>query len=165
MHELKVAIELCRPTAIKPRYMHIGDAGMDLYAADDVILKPGESKVVPLGFKMALPIGYEMQIRARSGLSLKTRLRLPNGLGTIDAGYRGEVGVIMYNASPDNSTGESEILTLAEQNNRAGTYLIHRGERIAQAVIAPIIHVEWEDAESVSNMGEDRGGGLGHSGV
>lgn len=162
----KIPFEKCRETAVLPRYMHPGDAGMDVYAAVSVTLAPGETKVIPLGFKVAIPEGYEMQVRARSGLSLKTRLRLANGIGTIDAGYRDEVGVIMHNSSvaadPD---FVSDILSVDEKHNRPGTYHIEAGLRIAQIVIAPVAQAVWEEVESVAELGLNRGGGMGHSGV
>ena len=91
----KLLIEKYREDAVIPTYAHEGDAGMDLYAAEDVIIAPGTSVLVPTGLKMAIPVGYEVQIRPRSGVSLKTALRIPNSPGTIDSGYRDEVNVIM----------------------------------------------------------------------
>lgn len=149
-----------------PRIVHPGDAGADVCAAEEVVLAPGETKVVPLGFKVAIPVGYEIQVRPRSGISLRTRLRLPNSIGTIDAGYRGEVGVVMHNASvPGDPTLATEELSLDEKQNRPGTYRIRIGERVAQLVVAEVPPVEWETVDSVDHLGEDRGGGLGHSGV
>ena len=84
----EIYIEKCREDAKLPAYAHDGDAGMDLYAAEDVIIEPGKSALVPVGIKMAIPYGYEVQIRPRSGVSLKTPLRIPNAPGTIDCGYR-----------------------------------------------------------------------------
>ena len=95
----EIYIEKCREDAKLPSYAHDGDAGMDLYAAEDVIIEPGKSALVPVGIKMAIPYGYEVQIRPRSGVSLKTPLRIPNAPGTIDCGYRDEVNVIVYNDS------------------------------------------------------------------
>lgn len=163
---IEIPIECIRPTAKLPRYVHPEDAGMDVYAAETVVLKPGETRPIPLGFRVAIPAGYELQVRARSGLSLKTRLRLPNGVGTIDAGYRGEVAVLMHNASePQDPTAPETLLTLEETENRAGTYRIDQGQRIAQLVLAKTPRACWVSVESVDSIGSDRGGGFGHSGV
>ena len=96
-----VYIEKCREDAIIPGYQHEGDAGMDVCAAVDIDILPGQTVVVPTGLKLAIPDGYEIQVRPRSGLSLKTALRIPNAPGTIDSGYRDELGIIMTNTGID----------------------------------------------------------------
>lgn len=161
-----IAFTFCRPTAQLPSYMHEGDAGMDVYAAEDVLLKAGESKVVPVGLKVAIPLGYEIQVRPRSGLSLKTRIRMPNSIGTIDAGYRDELGILLYNCSVKNDPDfASEILTVNEKENRPGNYQIKKGDRIAQFVVAEVCQAQWEEVEDVQILGSNRGGGFGHSGT
>lgn len=162
----KIAIELCRKEAKLPVYMHPGDAGMDVYAAEEVLLQAGQTYPVKLGFKAAIPVGYEIQVRPRSGLSYKTRLRLPNSIGTIDAGYRGEFAVLLHNASVKSDPDYTEeILTVDEKENRPGAYLIKVGDRIAQLVVQEVCHAQFEIVEDVSLIGEDRGGGFGHSGT
>lgn len=166
MKKPKIAIELCRKEAKLPTYIHAGDAGMDVYAAEEVLLEAGQSYPVKLGFKAAIPLGYEIQVRPRSGLSYKTRLRLPNSIGTIDAGYRGEFAVLLHNSSVKSDPDfTDEILTVDEQNNRPGRYFIRVGDRIAQLVVAEVCQASFEIVENVSLMGEDRGGGFGHSGT
>ena len=96
MSKTDLFIEKCREDAVIPTYANDGDAGMDLYAAEEVIIEPGRAALVPVGIKLAIPYGYEVQIRPRSGISLKTPLRVPNAPGTIDSGYRDEVNVIIY---------------------------------------------------------------------
>ena len=127
-----------------PGKAHADDAAYDLRARENMILPPGRSTLVPAGFKMELPVGFEAQIRPRSGLALKHDLRLTNSPGTIDAGYRGEVGVIMFNAGKENFT-------------------INRGDRIAQMVIAKLPEVTLTACEDLSDTlrGE---GGFGSSG-
>lgn len=123
-------------------------AGMDLRAAvpeeEPIELRPGERELVPTGFKMALPDGYEAQVRPRSGLALKRGVTVLNAPGTIDADYRGEVGVILINHGQE-------------------PYLVHRGDRIAQMVVAPHAQVAWQhrDALTETERGE---GGFGHTG-
>jgi len=166
---MKISIEKCRPDAVIPTYAHDGDAGMDLYAAEDVTVEPGESVIVPTGLKMAIPYGYEVQIRPRSGISYKTPLRVPNSPGTIDCGYRDEVGVIIYNCSekviyPEGGYA-SEPLTLDSKGCKHGTYIIRKGDRIAQMVVAKVEYADIETVEDVSTIGKNRGGGFGSTGV
>ena len=158
-------IEKCRPEAVMPRYMNDGDAGMDIFSCADILIHPGESVLVPTGLKMAIPYGYEVQIRPRSGISLKTSLRVPNSPGTIDCGYRDEVNVIVYNCSMREDASDSEPFTLADKGCKHGTYLIKKGDRIAQMVYAKVEYASIEEVSSVSGIGQDRGGGFGSSGV
>ena len=123
--KVKIFIEKCRDTAVIPRYVHEDDAGMDIYAAEPVTVEPGRTALVPTGLKMAIPDGFELQVRPRSGLSLKTPLRVPNSPGTIDSGFRNEICVIVWNSSPD------EAVT------------VNRGDRIAQFVLARVPMAEF----------------------
>ena len=144
-------------------------------AAEDVVLAPGETKLVHTGLKMAVPEGYECQVRPRSGLSLKTPLRVANAPGTIDTGYRDEVCVIMQNTSKDYVLSEGGIIPLNnvpanyyytnEKNNGQGWYIINKGDRIAQLVFAKIAHAELEIVDDVKLIGDNRGGGFGSTGV
>ena len=161
----EIKIEKCRDTAVIPSYAHEGDAGMDIYAAADVIIEPGRSALVPTGLKMAIPVGYEVQIRPRSGISLKTPLRVPNSPGTIDSGYRDEVNVIIYNASQMTEAENGEPFTLSTKGCRHGTYKICTGDRIAQMVFAKVESCTFSECDDVSAIGENRGGGFGSSGI
>ncbi len=122
-------------------------AGMDLCAAcdEDVALEPGQIKLIPCGFTMAIPAGYEAQVRPRSGLALKHGITLPNAPGTIDADYRGEVRVIL-------------------QNLGAETFTVARGMRIAQMVIAPVTRAEVVLVQQLDETARGEGG-FGHTGV
>lgn len=161
-----IYIEKCREDAKLPSYAHNGDAGMDLYAAEEVIIEPGKSALVPVGIKLAIPYGYEVQIRPRSGVSLKTLLRIPNAPGTIDCGYRDEINVIVFNASYMVEEGNStEPLTLDQKGCIHGTYKIRKGDRIAQMVVAKVEYATFVETDNVKAIGEDRGGGFGSSGV
>lgn len=161
----EIYIEKCRDTAVIPSYAHPGDAGMDIYAASDVIVEPGRSVLVPTGLKMAIPVGYEVQIRPRSGISLKTPLRIPNAPGTIDSGYRDEVNVIIYNSSYMNESDDGEPFTLNTKGCKHGTYKINCGDRIAQMVIAKVEECVFKDCDDVTAIGDNRGGGFGSSGI
>ena len=130
-----------------PEYATAESAGMDLAAAlvEPFTLAPGERALIPTGLTIALPAGYEAQVRPRSGLALKHGITVLNSPGTIDADYRGEIGVILANL------GHEEIT-------------LHRGQRIAQLVVAPVAKVVWDVVNTLptSSRGE---GGFGSTGV
>ncbi len=130
-----------------PAYESAAAAGMDLRAAveDDVVLEPGERKLVPTGLSIALPEGYEAQVRPRSGLALKSGVTCLNTPGTIDADYRGEIGVILI-------------------NHGKAPFEIRRGERIAQLVIAPLAQAVWQEVEDLSKTVRGKAG-FGSSGT
>ena len=130
-----------------PSYETAGSAGMDLAAAvdGDVIVGPGERSLIPCGFHMALPSGYEAQVRPRSGLAVKHGISLANTPGTIDSDYRGEVKVPII-------------------NHGSAAFTITRGMRIAQMVVAPVSRAMLQEVEDLPTT--DRGeGGFGHTGV
>ncbi|HDS16397.1 MAG TPA: dUTP diphosphatase [Proteobacteria bacterium] len=137
----------CRPGARAPRYMTEQAAGMDLCACleREIRLAPGARRLVPTGIALALPDGYEAQIRPRSGLAAKYGVTLVNAPGTIDADYRGEIAVIMINH------GEHE-------------FVICDGERIAQMVVAPVTRVSLQLVEKLAESRRGSGG-FGHTGV
>lgn len=122
-----------------PAKAHHDDAAYDLRSRSDMELAVGKSTLVPTGMFLELPVGFEAQVRPRSGLALKHNLSLTNSPGTIDAGYRGEVGVIMFNPGPE-------------------PFPIRRGDRIAQMVIAELPEVELIPAEELSETGRGAGG-------
>src|SRR5574344_2884718 len=99
---MKVYFTKLNKDAVIPTYAHTGDAGMDIRAIEDVELNPHETKIIHTGIAVAIPEGYELQVRPRSGLSLKTPLRVSNTPGTIDSGYRDEIGIIISNTSLNN---------------------------------------------------------------
>ncbi len=160
---VEVYLEVCREGAVIPSYAKDGDAGMDVCAAEEVLIAPGETVIVPTGIKLAIPVGYEIQVRPRSGISLKTPLRLSNSPGTIDSGYRDELGIIMTNTSESNC-GE-EIFDIDSKGNRKGIYRIKKGDRIAQIVLQVVPKMKFTVVDSVANIGSNRGGGFGSTGV
>lgn len=159
---IEIFIEKCREDAIVPTYAKPGDAGMDVFAAENIIIKPGETAIVPTGLKMAIPFGYEIQVRPRSGISFKTPLRIPNSPGTIDSGYRDELGIIMTNTS---ISGDDDTYTISNLGNKSGTYKISKGDRIAQIVLQEVPRMTLTQVDSVSDIGENRGGGFGSTGL
>lgn len=148
MQKIKVYVEQTETSKDLPlpKYMSELAAGMDLYAAVDTpeVLAKGEIKLIPTGLKIALPEGFEAQIRPRSGLAFKYGISLVNTPGTIDADYRGEIKIIMINF------GDAD-------------FVINRGERIAQMVVNQIEQIQWEVTDTLEET--VRGdGGFGHTG-
>jgi dUTP pyrophosphatase len=124
-----------------PAYATPGAAGMDLLAAvaAPVTIDPGKRALIPTGLAIALPPGFEMQVRPRSGLALRNGILLPNSPGTIDEDYRGEVQVILLNA------GDLP-------------FTVERGMRIAQAIVAPVVRAEWQEVENLDDTTRSTGG-------
>ena len=159
---IQIPIEICNPEAKIPTYAHKGDAGMDVYSTIDVTIAPGETKLIPLGFKVAIPEGYELQVRPRSGFSLRTHLRVANAPGTIDSGYRDEVCIILHNCAPtiqDFGDGRAETCLYGP------SYTISKGDRIAQLVLQAVPTALFIKTSDISKIGEDRNGGFGSTGV
>lgn len=169
MTKIKIPVEICREGIELPQYANIGDSGMDIRSAEDIYILPAQTVIIPTGLKVAIPQGYEIQVRPRSGVSFKTPLRVSNSIGTIDSGYRNEIGVIITNTStPTRSEDMYEGMpsyTINEKENRHGTYFIKKGDRIAQLVLNEVPMIEWKPVESVKDIGIDREGGFGSTGV
>ena len=177
---IQIPIELCHPDAKIPQYANIDDSGLDIYALDDYTIAPGETRLIPTGFKVALPPGYELQVRPKSGRALKTKLRVANTPGTIDAGYRDEVGVIIENVDPpiraihsreeilENIHGEKTVhqLPITSGDIEFGqAYTIGKGEKFAQLVLSEVPKAAFFRVDSVEEIGDNRGGGFGSTGV
>ena len=149
MEEMKVEITHIRGSEDMslPKYMTEHASGMDLSAAvkEDTVLKPGEIKLVPTGIQIGIPPGYEGQVRPRSGLALKHGISIVNSPGTIDADYRGEVGVILVNL------GKKD-------------FLIRRGDRIAQLVINKVARADLVYVDKLTKTSRNEGG-FGHTGL
>ena len=142
---MTVRFKRVHPDASLPAYARPGDAGMDVRSVDDVEIAPGARALVHTGLVMMLPPGYEAQVRPRSGLALKHGVTVLNTPGTIDEGYRGEVGVILANFGD-------------------APFPVKKGDRIAQVVIAPVTTANVEETDVVDET--DRGsGGFGSTGV
>ena len=166
---VQIPIEFCNENAKMPAYAKVGDAGMDVFALEDIEIAPGETKLIPLGIKVAIPLGYELQVRPKSGRALKTKLRVANTPGTIDSGYRDEVKVIIENVEPpirnityDFDEFNKPIITSIEHGR---PYYIGKGEKFAQLVLSEVPTASFYQVDSVDNIGENRGGGFGSTGV
>ncbi|MBL6857419.1 MAG: dUTP diphosphatase [Pelagibacteraceae bacterium] len=143
----KIQIKKLSNEVLTPKYETSGSSGMDIaaYIDKDVVINSGDKALVPTGFSLSIPHGYEVQIRPRSGLAVKKGITVLNTPGTIDSDYRGEVKVVLINLSKDK-------------------FIVKKGERIAQMVVCPIEQVSVEEVKELS--GTDRGtGGFGSTGA
>jgi dUTP pyrophosphatase len=143
----KILIKKLFGEVLTPKYETPGSSGMDVvaYLKQDILVNPGEKTMVPTGFSLSIPKGYEVQIRPRSGLAAKKGITVLNTPGTIDSDYRGEIKVILINLSKD-------------------IFVVKNGERIAQMVVCPVEQARMEEVKELSNT--DRGkGGFGSTGT
>ena len=151
-----------------PTYAKEGDAGLDIYAREEITIAPGETKIIDTGIKVAIPEGYALLIQPRSGQSVKTKLRVANTPGLIDSGYRDSIGVIIENIEPPfkdidydfDDNGEIHIKSILHGES----YTIAEGQRFAQMRLVQVPHATFIKVDSVGEIGEDRGGGFGHTG-
>ena len=144
---MEIKVKKLHEDAILPVYQTKGAAGADIHARLDepVTMQPGERRAIPTGLAMEIPEGYEVQIRARSGMSIKHGMTMVNGIGTIDADYRGEVAALMINLGQE-------------------AFTVEPGMRIGQMVVAQYVAITWSESDALSET--DRGeGGFGSSGT
>jgi len=139
VREMKLRVKKIHSDAKMPGYAHEGDSGMDLYSTEEVVLEPGERKTVKTGLQIAIPKGFEAQIRPKSGLAAKFGISVLNTPGTIDSGYRGEVMVIMVNLGQE-------------------AYKVEKGKKIAQMVMAKVEEAEIEEAAELDETERNKGG-------
>ena len=161
-----IPIEFCRAGVKMPEYAHLTDSGMDVFALDDITIAPGETKLIPTGIKVAIPTGYELQVRPKSGRCLKTKLRVANTPGTIDAGYRDEIGVIIDNIEPFIKSADIDENGRLYNVEFGSSHTIGKGEKFAQLVLCEVPKAAFYQVESVSAIENDgRAGGFGSTGV
>ena len=164
-----IPIEFCNKNARMPIYAHETDAGLDIYSTEDINIRPGETILIKTGLKVAIPVGYELQVRPKSGISLKTKLRVANTPGTIDSGYRDEIGIIIENIEQP----IQDISYHFDTNNKividsilhGKTYSIEKGQKIAQLVLNKISKANFVLVDTVNKIEGDRGGGFGSTGL
>lgn len=142
-----VVVKIKRLTADAriPQYEYPDDSGADLYAAEDYVLQPGERRAISTGLSAEVPIGFELQVRPKSGIALNSGVTVLNTPGTVDAGYRGEIRVILINLGSE-------------------PYVIRKGQKIAQMVVAPVFHADFQEVEQLSESRRGAGG-FGSTGV
>lgn len=148
--KIQLKIKKTHIDAVIPKYATAGSAGFDLVAVEDVEILSGCTALVNIGLSFEIPEGYEMQIRPRSGVSLKTRLRVANSPGTIDSDFRGTVMVIIDN-------------TTVNEENPFSSVIINKGDRIAQGVICPVMQAEFLESD-LTRTNRDQGG-FGSTGI
>ena len=164
-----IPIEFCNKNARMPIYAHETDAGLDIYSTEDINIRPGETILIKTGLKVAIPVGYELQVRPKSGISLKTKLRVANTPGTIDSGYRDEIGIIIENIEQP----IQDISYHFDTNNKividsilhGRTYSIEKGQKIAQLVLNKVSKANFILVDTVNKIEGDRGGGFGSTGL
>lgn len=163
---INIPIQLIHEDAKIPTYANITDAGLDIYALEDITIGPGETKLIKTGLKVAIPKGYELQVRPKSGRSLKTKLRIANTPGTIDSGYRDEIGVIVENIEPpikdigyefDDATKRPIITSILHGES----YTISKGDKFAQLVLSEVPQAAFYEVGDIGEFEGDRGGGFG----
>ena len=167
---MKLKVKRLVPDAVLPVKAHPTDSGFDLFAAERVVIEPGETKIVKTGIAIELPNGHDAQVRPRSGVTSKTKLRVQ--VGTIDQGYAGEIGIMVDNISNAEVRNEWRYPKLGidgktiKDNYSASscTYLIRKGDKLAQLVIAAVAHPTVVEVD-VLNEGERGGNGFGSTGI
>ena len=172
---ITIPIELSEMAQI-PTYFYDGDSGMDVRAIEDIDIAPGETKLIDTGIKVAIPKGYEIQVRAKSGRSLKTKLRMGNSIGTIDSNYRGSIGIIAENIEPKIKDIDYEEIWNTETGNidhlkikyidYGSTIHIAKGEKIAQLVLCKVEKANFVQVDNINDIPSDgrADGGFGSTG-
>lgn len=144
MQTIAITFQKLHPDAQVPSYAHIGDAGADVYTVAEITLEPCDRAAIPTGLAVDIPIGYEIQVRPKSGLALKHGVTVLNTPGTIDAGYRGEIQILMINLGKE-------------------AYTFEKGQKVAQLVLKPVVQASYVEGELGNS---DRGiGGFGSTGI
>jgi dUTP pyrophosphatase len=177
--DLQIVVELIDPRAKMPAYASIGDAGMDACAClfddgkpvDEILLFPGETKLICLGFKVGLPDGWYLAAVPRSGISWHTPLRIANSPGTIDTHFKGVLHAVVHNSSPASPDADNDsdkyfynIYNCDQKGNKPGIYRIRTGDRIVQLIPKKLFKAVLTTGKA-DLVGLNRGGGFGHTGV
>jgi len=142
---MEVLVKTLHPKSVVPSYAKFGDAGFDFVATEGKVINPGLAELIPTGISVQIPVGFEIQVRPRSGLALKHSITVLNSPGTIDSGYRGEIGVILINHGTE-------------------WYEVKQGDRIAQGVLCSVENAQFRTID-VLNPSQRGTGGFGHSGI
>lgn len=169
LKNIAIPIELCHNDAKIPVYANMTDAGVDVYALEDIEILPGETKLIKTGLKVSVPAGYELQVRPKSGISLRTKLRVANTPGTIDSGYRDEIGIIIENIeSPIQDISyhfDDDGKPIIDSILHGRSFYIVKGEKFAQLVLNEVPHIIFHQVDNIGKIEGDRGGGFGSTGL
>lgn len=151
-----------------PIYIHETDAGMDVYATEEIEIKPGETKIINTGLRVSIPDGYAILIHPRSGLSAKTKLRIANSIGLIDPAYKDPIGIILENIEHPiqniDSHYDNNGKLVIDSIEYGKSYIIDKDMRIAQLRLVKVPKIVFKEVDSIQHIGEDRNGGLGSTG-
>lgn len=164
-----IQVEKCSENTKIPTYARVGDAGMDIYSTEEVTLAPGEKKLIGTGIKVAIPEGYEIEVVPKSGIALRTGLKVSNSPGTIDSGYRDEIKVIVENSEPSikdieytfDDNGNPVIKSILHGKS----YTIEKDQKIAQIILKEVPMINFQEVKNISEISGNRGGGFGSTGL
>lgn len=164
---IQIPIEICRDNAKLPTYATDGSAAMDIYSPEEYVIGPGESILIPTGLKVDIPTGYGLLIQPRSGLSRKTKLRIPNSPGLIDSDYHEEIGVLIENIDPPlkDYALEWKDHKFQEGPLYGSSFTIGKGERFAQMRLVEVPVVNWLPVSSLGDFENNHGEGFGSTGT
>lgn len=165
---ISIPIEICREGAKLPAYATDGSGAMDIYSPEEYIIGPGESIMIPIGIKVDIPIGYGLLIQPRSGLSRKSKIRIPNTPGLIDSDYHEEIGVIIENIDSPVKDVQLELGDngeIIDGTLHGSSFTIDKGERFAQMRLVEIPLVNWLPVSSLGSFKNDHGKGFGGTGT
>ena len=172
-HMVNIPVEICRENAKLPTYATNGSAAMDIYSPEEYTIECGQTIIIPIGIKVAIPHGYALLIQPRSGMSARMKVRIPNSPGLIDEDYHEEIGVIVENTDirvkdvdidyVTNSLGTGAEPTIVKEYGSPIT--IGKGERFAQMRLIEVPRVKWQAVKSLGEQSSDHGAGFGSTGV
>jgi dUTP pyrophosphatase len=165
---ISIPVEVCREGAKLPTYATDGSGAMDIYSPEEYVIGPGESVMIPIGIKVDIPIGYGLLIQPRSGLSRKSKIRIPNTPGLIDSDYHEEIGVIIENIDPPVKDVQLELGDngeIIDGTLYGSSFTIGKGERFAQMRLVEIPLVNWLPVSSLGSFENDHGKGFGSTGT
>lgn len=164
-----IQVEKCSEDTKIPTYARVGDAGMDIYSTEEATLAPGEKKLIGTGIKVAIPEGYEIEVVPKSGIALRTGLKVSNSPGTIDSGYRDEIKVIVENSEPSikdiEYTFDDNRNPVIKSILHGKSYTIEKGQKIAQIILKEVPMINFQEVKNISEISGDRGGGFGSTGL
>lgn len=172
-HTVEIPVEICRENAKLPTYTTNGSGAMDIYSPEEYTIECGQTIIIPIGIKVAIPHGYALLIQPRSGMSARMKVRIPNSPGLIDEDYHEEIGVIIENTDilvkdvdidyVTNNLGTGTVPTTVKEYG--SPIIIGKGERFAQMRLVEVPRVKWREVGSLGTQIEDHGKGFGSTGV
>ena len=166
-HVVEIPVEICRENAKLPTYSTNGSAAMDIYSPEEYNIDCGQTIIIPIGIKVAIPHGYALIVQPRSGMSARMKVRIPNSPGLIDEDYHEEIGVIIENT--DTHVKDVDIYEPSDHFELVKEYgspiTIGKGERFAQLRLIEVPRVRWRQVSSLGGFKEDHGSGFGSTGV